>query len=59
MYSNFFSYWLEIIRLKYNSSDTDMAIQMMQKEIRQKNTNFVFIVHITDLYPYMPSERFR
>ena len=40
-----------MIRLKYNSFDTDMGIQMMQKESQQKNRNSVFAVHITDLIP--------
>ena len=34
--------WLGIIRLKYNSFDT---------ESQQKNKNFIFAVHITDLIP--------
>ena len=40
-----------MIRLKHNSFDNDMGIQMMQKESQQKNRNSVFAVHITDLIP--------
>ena len=47
----FSAIWLGIIRVKYHSFDTDMGIQMMQKESQQKNRNFVFAVHITDLIP--------
>ena len=43
--------WLGVIRVKYISFDTDMEIQMMQKESQQKNRNFVFAVRITDLIP--------
>ena len=43
--------WLGMIRLKHNSFDNDMGIQMMQKESQQKNRNSVFAVHITDLIP--------
>ena len=38
-----------MIRLEFNSFNTDMGILMMQKESQQKNRNFVFAVHITDL----------
>ena len=38
-----------MIRLEFNSFNTDMGILMMQKESQQKNRNFVFVVHITDL----------
>ena len=40
-----------MIRVKYISFYTDMGIRMMQKESQQKNRNFVFAVHITDLTP--------
>ena len=42
--------WIRMIRLKYNSFNTDMGSQMMQskKETQKKNINFVFAVHIVD-----------
>ena len=40
-----------MIRLKCDSFDTDMGIQMMYKESQQKNRDSAYAVHITDLTP--------
>ena len=41
MYINIFSYciWLGMIRLKYNSFDTNMGIQMMYNKKKAKKKN--------------------
>ena len=63
MYIIIFSYyiWLGMIRLKYNSFDTDIGIQMMQnKERAKRKAEILFLLFtLLSLYPYMPSERFR
>ena len=63
MYINIFRYciWLGMIRLKYNSFDTDMGIEMMQNKNKGKRkTEFLFLLFtLLTLYPYMPLKQSR